>query len=61
MPRDIISKLNLSAAVSRPALRVQMQGPEDLLSKFMEGLDALPFFGEWPVYASRKNKFSRSP
>ncbi len=63
MPRDIIaqvvlSKLNMSAAVSRPALRVQMQGPEDLLSKFMEGLDTLPFFGEWPVSATRKISFS---
>ena len=61
-PRDIIeqvvlTKLNLSAAVSRPALRVQMQGPTDVLSKFMEGLDALPFFGEWPASASRKISF----
>ena len=49
MPRDIIaqvelSKLNMSAAVSRPALRVQMQGPTDVLSKFMEGLDASLFW-----------------
>ena len=65
MPRDIIaqivlSKLNLSAAVSRPALRVQMQGPTDVLSKFMEGLDALSFFGEWPASAGalRKIPFS---
>ena len=62
-PRDIIeqvvlSKINLSAAVSRPALRVQMQGPTDVLSKFMEGLDALPFFGEWPASASRKIAFT---
>ncbi len=55
MLRDIIaqvvlSKLNLSAAVSRPALRVQMQGSTDVL--------VLPFFGEWPVSASRKISFS---
>ncbi len=63
MPRHIIaqvilSKLNLYATVSCPALRVQMQGPEELLSKFLEGLDALPLFGEWPASASRKIPFS---
>ncbi len=37
-----------------PALRVHLQGPAELLSTFLDGLDALPFFGEWPVSPSRK-------
>ena len=50
--------LQITASVSRLALRLQINGPEATVARFFSRLDATPYFNAWPLSPTRQVAFS---
>ena len=50
--------LPITASVSRPALRLQINGPEATVARFFSRLDATAYFNAWPLSPTRQVAFS---
>ena len=50
--------LHISASVSRPALRLQILGPEATVARFFARLDSTPYLNAWPLSPTRQVAFS---
>ena len=62
-PEDLLrtvsrKSLDLSAGISRPALRIQLKGPAAPLAGFFARLDAFPFLDQWTLSAAKSISFS---
>jgi hypothetical protein len=50
--------LQITASVARPALRLQILGPEATVARFFARLDSTPYLNAWPLSPTRQVAFS---